>query len=70
MRHIEAHNVEGVGIPWNSGLEKSITHSNDVLCRTERSMERLIFFLFIISVLGPGEPCNICECCDFGNVGM
>ena len=60
-----------------SALEKkcmitfqNITHSNDVLCRTERSMEQLVFFLFFISVLGPDEPCNTCKCCDIGNFGM
>ena len=41
-----------------SALEKkcmitfqNITHSNDVLCRTERSMERLVFFLFLYQFL-------------------
>ena len=63
MRHIEAHHVEGVEIPCNhcekifSSRKKcmitfqNITHSNDVLCRTERSMGRLVFFLFLYQFL-------------------
>ena len=59
MRHIEAHHVEGVEIPCNHcekivSSRKNITHSNDVLCRTERSMERLVFLdaqAFLRSIL-------------------